>query len=529
MAFGDVELQDMVAVGLTTARSARVWARSVHAGRHRLVLRPADAEAAVIDVEVALDPSVDDGTGAWTLPGSFAHAGDLEPDCAYAVELSFDGRRLAHAAFRTAPRDRASAPPRWSFGALSCHQPFDDHGEIAAEADSMLRAVGQAYEEADVRFVLLMGDQSYADRPAHASLFLDEYFARVAPPGRTRLLDCTASEVRALYQRRHRVFWGCHELSRLQSSHCCYPMLDDHEVVDNFGSDPAHEGPAWANVRQGALDAFFDYQGARVHERGPSGERPPFLDWGFRWGPAAVWGMDIRSHRRTVDGVTTVYTDAQLGALQRFLAAHAELPLLVLMTPIPLVHIEGHLVTILGHLLSEGSDLHERWSHPRCRRDRDRFVSILLEHGLAHPLQRIVLLGGDVHAGAAFEIDFSGGVQLVQLTSSAVSNREGWLVRKACESAAHSVKRIELLDGRHGDVGLIRGQAEGRDHNPFGDLNAGIVDVYDHGDRVDVGLRLVSHDGEGNPRIVFETGELGRRRDRSERLTGIDELARPRR
>lgn len=532
MPFGDKQLEHMIAAGACDHRSVRVWARSAVRGTHRIRLRRQVVGAAKLsredlrEIEVALDPAVRDGTGAWSF-GAEPSVEPLRPNTRYTLELRHGAVCLATAAFRTAVVPGASPQTRrWSFGALSCHQPFGDDGEVTDDAISMLSAVMAAYVDADVRFILLMGDQTYSDMPADKSLFNAEHFAQVAPPGRAQLLDCSADEIRALYQRRHRIFWACEPFVRLQSAFACYPMLDDHEIIDNFGSDPAHVGPQWEALRRGALDAFFDYQGARVLPRTADGLRPRTLDWGFRFGPAAVWGMDTRSLRRTVDDVTTVYGEQQFAALKRFIAAQADAKLLVLMSPIPLVHVEGKVVELAGAVLGKGSDLHERWAHPQCRHDRDQLLSILRAHARRHPRQRIIVVSGDVHAGAAFQIDFEDGAQLIQMTSSAVSNSESWWVAKACEIAAHTVDIVELADGSRGRVSLIRGESDEAASNPYGGLNAGIVDVYDHGDTVAVGFRLVGHDGRGGAITVFDTGQIGWRRDPQRRHTGIDDALR---
>ncbi len=519
MSFGTRELEQSVAAGAVEPHRVRIWARSAHAGPHTLRFEH-DTGALVDEHAIMLDPSIADGTYAdWF--------GGLSPSTRYRVQLRREDEVVSHAAFRTPPAGRDDAPRRWSFGAVSCHQPFDDDGSLSDVSVSMLRAARAALVRADVAFVLMMGDQTYADSPASHSLFDDEYFRRIAPRGRTHPLQCTREELRALYQARHRNFWGCEAFDRLVRQFSCYCMPDDHELVDNFGSDPSHAGEDWQALRNGALDAFFDYQGSRVHPRDPAtGDRPAALDWGFRWGPAAVFGLDVRSNRRTEGERTTVFSEAQRASLQGFLHANVDAPLLVVMAPIPLVHVHEGVVAKIARVLGHGSDLHERWAHPQCHDAREQFVSLLLAQAQAAPRQRIVLLGGDVHAGAAFSIDFADeGAQLLQFTSSALSNQQGWLAEVASGQSVHTAEAITLGDGRTGNVSLLRGRSREHDHNPYGGLNAGIVDVFDHGDWVGVGFRLIGHDGEGNPVTRFDTGEIGLRRDPDRRLSGMDELA----
>lgn len=513
MTFGDRELGDLILAGLVADSSARLWVRTTRPGVHQVELC-AEGETARFDIDVREGPA--DHTHAWSVPIDIPGLAPLRPGARHTVRLLRAGAEISSATFRTAPSGRSASPRRWTFGAFSCHQPFAKDGGMQRESDSMLRAAHTALTEADVPFVLMMGDQMYADDPAEFSLydrhyFREQYFREIHPADRTSLLECSAEEVRAMFQRRYRIFWASERFTRIQRAFACYPMIDDHEIIDNFGTHPAHATPRWRSVREGSLDAAYDYQLSRVLPPRPGGGRPDAFDHGFVWGPAAVWVMDVRSQRRTSGGRTRVFTEAQLDAFSEFLARHAHLPLQVVTVPIPLAFIEGVVADAVGQLLGKGSDVHERWSHSSSVDARDRWVGILLEHARAFPRRRIVLLGGDVHTGSAFTLDFGGGVQMHQLTSSAICNVESRLVAWAAELASKSVDSIALSGGSRATVRLLEGVTRGRDRNPFGRLNIGLVDVTDYGDDVAVGLRLVSHDGKGNPVTVFDSGEIGRR------------------
>lgn len=497
MTFGSRELGDLVAPGRVEPDRVRLWARLAAAGRHVVdVYRHPGPSGGSIRLEIEPDSPASDRTGAWWVSG-------LEPDTGYRVDLLRDGERVAAAEFRTAP---VVAPPHWTFAAFSCHQPFAKDGTPLPEAESMLSATREALATESVRFVLMMGDQIYADRPAAFSLFDENYFPTIAPPGRASLRDCTREEIRAIYQLRYRQFWGLAGFPALQSAAPCFPMLDDHEVVDNFGTNVDHAQPGWEEIRHGALDAYFDYQAARVLERSEQGRRPEHFDYGFTWGQAAFWMMDIRSGRRTIERTTTCFEGRQLEALRSFVHDHRHLPLLVVTTAIPLVHVEGWLADLAGKALGHGSDLHERWSHPQCVADRDRLLRVLLRHVRAHPHQTLLLLGGDVHSGAAFQIDFKHGPRVLQLTASAISNHESALLSWTSELAARTVSQIDGDDDIAGQVQLLPGLGEAV-KNPFGDLNIGLVDVTEKDTGVALRLRLMSHDGRGKPLAVYDSGE----------------------
>lgn len=496
MGFGTHELGDLVVAGRVEPDRVRVWGRMQNAGPHTLELRRGRPDGDLVQRHIVEGDPAADHTGAWTLS-------ELDSDARYYIHLLRRGERVSSATFKTEP---AQPPARWTFSAFSCHQPFASKGEPLEEVESMLDATRQLFEAEDVRFALMMGDQIYADYPPAFSLFNQKYFAQIAPPGRDRILDCARAEVRMLYQQRHRQFWGLAGFPRLQSALPCLPMLDDHEVVDNFGTHPDHATPQWTHLRQGALDAFFDYQAARVMNRPHGCLRPEVFDYGFTYAQAAFWMMDHRSQRRADGKNTQCYAPAQLDAFEAFIHDHRDRALLVLMTPIPLVHVEGHLANAASRLLGQGSDLHERWSHSQCIRDRDRLLSVLLAHARQYPAQKILLLGGDVHSGAAFQIDFNDGPRVLQLTSSAISNRESAVMSWASEVAAKTVSQIEGQSETEGRVALLAG-VDSSHRNPFGDLNVGLIDVIDRGRTVGLRLRLSSHDGKHRPVTVYDSGD----------------------
>ena len=501
-------LGDALAVGLPEPGAVRVWAHARQPGVALL-------RAAVDDSPVAERPlrfTEESGCTAATTVSYPSGASQR-----IVVELLRDDRVVAMARARACPDAGTWKNQRLSFAVASCHQPFIDRGTFDPASLSMLRAARAQVEEDDVPFVLLMGDQLYTDAPKSRSLF-DAKYAETLGVG--DILECSAAEVRRLLHRRYRRFAGAPGFAELLASTATLPMPDDHEFIDNFGTHPDHATERWKAFRDGAMAAYRDFQGARATLAEVSG---PSLDYCFGWGPVAVYGLDIRSNRVTRDGRTRPFTREQLGNLCRFMEEHGDYPVLAIMVSIPLVHASGGWADALASMLPKGSDAHERWSHESCIEARDALLAAIVDHAAAHPQQRIILLGGDVHAGAAYEVDFGlSGVQLLQLTSSPLSNEEGWVNARAGEFAATAVSTLELADGRHADVTRLRGLQAAVDQNPFGGLNMGMVDIETDARGVaTIGLRLVSHDGEGRARTVFSTGPLGRRTDPERRVLGL--------
>jgi alkaline phosphatase D len=512
--FGRLELANAVAVGAVTAGGARVWVRSERPGTLEVTVRADDDSGAIVmrgRVESVADAS--DGTLAFDVPGGLGGGpvGPLRPLARYRVEVARadDGAPLGDARFETAPAGPGDAPGDFCFAALSCHQPFDDDGRLVPESRRMLRATRRALRERDVKFVLLMGDQIYSDTPARFSLFDDEHFRTVAPPGRRTILECTAAEVRALYQQKHRAFWGVEEAWQLLAEFPCYPMLDDHEVVDNFGSDPRHAGPEWQALREGALDAFYDYQASRV-----LGARPRGADadnhYSFVYGTCSIFVMDLRSARRSVERGTQIYSPAQFASLERFLAVNAAQKVIALVVTVPIIYLESWVVDAATALVGEGSDVADRWNHAKSVDQRDLLMALLRAHHARHPQQRLVVLGGDIHVGCAFRLDWdAGGPPLWQFTSSAVSNRQSPLAARLAELIPSATSRVELQGGVGGDVALLEG-VEGAAHNPYGGLNAGVVHVRDRGEagaEIEFELLGLADDAE-EVRTVFRSGPL---------------------
>ncbi|HEU4535610.1 MAG TPA: alkaline phosphatase D family protein, partial [Polyangiaceae bacterium] len=451
-----------------------------------------------------------DGTVVCSLPDGLpgGAVGALRPLTAYRVEVAHaaDGAPLGAARFSTAPLGADDAPATFCFAAMSCHQPFDDDGRPLPESLRMLRATRRALRERDAKFVLLMGDQIYSDHPPRFSLFDDDFFRRVAPPGRRSVLECTAAEVRALYQQKHRIFWGCEEIQRLQAEFPCYPMLDDHEVVDNFGSDRRHGSPEWRALREGALDAFYDYQASRVFDGGARrrGAGGDFHYW-FSYGPCSTFVMDLRSGRETTERATRIYSPDQFASLERFLARHAAQKVLAVVVTVPLLYVESWLVGAAA-AVAEGTDVADRWNHEKTIDQRDLLLALLRAHHALHPQQRLVVLGGDIHVGCAFRVDWDGGgPPLFQFTSSALSNRQGPLKASVAELLPKVSSRVELQGGVGGDVHLLEGEGK----NPYGGLNAGVVHVDTRGPEATIDFELLGVDGESEEaRTVFRTGPL---------------------
>ena len=499
-------LTDAVAVGRVGPRSARLWLRTAHPhAQHTLELWPEDAPRARARALLALPGGAADGTHAFDVPGTLEGLAPLEPLRRYGFRVrTGSGHTLGEGAFRTAPAGPEDTPRDFCFGFVSCNQPFRNDGRLRPESAAMLAGLRTALEARDARFVLYTGDQVYADYPPRFSLFTPKHFARVAPPGRASLLDCTAEEVRALYHTRYRAFWALPEWQALQARFPGYPILDDHEVVDNFGSDEAHHQDGWVAVRNGALAAYHDYQGSRVDaRRGTAGAH-----YGFDYGDVGVFVADLRSQRRVDGPEGHVLSPGQFAELEAWLRARRRAPLVALVLSVPIAFMPSWAARVVGGAERRHKDAVDRWSHPVFKRDRDALLALLHAHQERSPGQRLLLLSGDVHVGYGCEIRWPGPQKRVtyQFTSSAVTHFQGRVLSRVATLVPRTQTQLRVGAEPHPRVRMLPDR-EGKGSNPFGGVNAGVVHVRREGGRAQLALELLGVRGKAVA-PVFHSGWL---------------------
>lgn len=486
--FGNEPIDNMLAIGAVTERGARLWTRVAEAEPHELCWWRHDApsERQRLHLE-APDPRADLTASTWIDRG-------LEPDTEYRVVLcDRDGRSLAEGSFATAPDDSADPPEFFSIALLSCHEPFDPHGQVNERSELMLEAACRAFERHRVRQVVMAGDQLYSDYPKHLSLFDDDYFASIAPAGRERLLDCSAEEVRAMFHVRYRHFWNLTGWRRLLANFPCYPIVDDHEIVDNWGSAAEHAEPQWQAYRDGAFAAYRDYQAGLVSGAGVT---PAAHDYQMTLADTATYVMDLRSNRRVGEGARIVSPE-QLEAFEAFLAAMADKRVVFLVLSVPAVHLPAGLSRLAAAVTPDGEDFSDRWSSRGQRKDRDRLFRLLRDQQHRAPQQRIVLLSGDIHIGCLHQIHWpDNNPNVYQFISSGITHDTGRVVQTLSSLIIRANRRLSVAGAPDAAVRLVPGERHAAG-NPCGRLNFGIVEMHrpDPGAVPSLRFLLYTHDG----------------------------------
>jgi len=198
------------------------------------------------------------------------------------------GRILASGEFTTAPEPASSDTLSFVFG--SCHFPAILGQGFEPGRWKELDRWENLARRRDYDLMVLMGDQIYGDDIDHLG---NDWFERYA-------------------NRYHqmRAYWPMREVLRRTPT---YMIFDDHEVADDWGSDPD-----FSRLEPGREDRALDAYRAFQHSHNPGGQKPtgPFY-YPFRWGPAAFFVLDCRS-QRGISASHPMLGDDQFRALQHW-------------------------------------------------------------------------------------------------------------------------------------------------------------------------------------------------------------------
>jgi alkaline phosphatase D len=485
----------MVAVGAVSERRARLWLRADAPGPFTVELLPRGGERRVAEIAHHCSPG-DDGTMAFTVPDDAPALGPLATATEYRfrISLSHTDELVGEGRFETAPPEETRAP--FAFAFMSCHQPFRPDGSIHPESARMMAALEPALEARGVKYLLLVGDQIYADAPQSRRLLRAD---SVRP-----LVKMSLEEIRARYQSRYRLFWAPPEMRRLQARWPTWCIWDDHEIVDDWGARRAHTKPDWRRVFEGARRAFVDYQASRTAAFGPS--LPSAFNQSFVWGRTATFIMDLISQRIFVGRQAQVYGDDQLDALKQFLHEQVDRPVVFVVLTVPPVYLPDWLVAIGERVPSMGASFAARWNAARNRRALDRLFDVLRAHQRVAPEQKLVLLSGDVHQGAALGLRWPTGERAYQFVSSPVThvdnNWKGIIARRlsfSMRGVLHGAERLAV------EQLACTGPAQ---RNPFNGLNVGVVHVGEEKEGAAIRFELLTPD-ENRPEIARSSYDSG--------------------
>jgi len=328
---------------------------------------------------------------------------DLFPNSRYHYALTLNDspprpHAQAYPAFTTFPTSGSRQSFAFAFG--SCFRPADENG------GQIFRTLDERRQADDLRFLLMIGDQIYADA------FKYNGIGKIA---------CTLQEYRDVYA----YTWSRPALRGLLANLPAFMTLDDHEVDDDWhwldrerhwasipwwdmvmrwlqGRPPQERNLPLKRVQE-ALQAYWEHQGMHA----PAMLQPPPIDlagqydllpdkngslaYTFTFGATAFFVLDTRTMRMRNRRERSMLGEEQWGALETWLLSVKDAyPVKFLVTSCALLY--NMWLDIPG----------DRWSG--FSRERDRLLHLLAANGI----EGVYLLAGDLHSAHAVRAELFG-------------------------------------------------------------------------------------------------------------------------
>ncbi|HYI22964.1 MAG TPA: alkaline phosphatase D family protein [Candidatus Limnocylindrales bacterium] len=400
--FPDGEMETWAVLGHVSDRSVRVWGRSI-GGALPVVVSVEGVEVATSEITPYADH---DHVGVAEVELSSAR-----PGAEFEVRV---GDYIRRGRFAPEP----GSPTEFSFAFGSCHQPFTealDDGSIKRNPGAAIYPRIQAlFNERGVDFAMWLGDQVYSD--AVSEMSVREKLSKDPSVTDEALVETYRHLYRGFFNER-----GYRELSEATPS---YLMWDDHDIFDGWGS-LIDRSSFDERVYRAAEAAFREYQQLR-NPGGTLQSTPPF-GYSFWRGDVGFHVPDLRGERDFEKGQVM---DRGWALLDAFLAEATDrgVPTLFICASVPVVHASPALMTALERLpTSSGRDVRDRWSVPTFAAERTKLLDRLFGWQSALPHRQVIVLSGDVHVGAAFNVKPRNGEgRFAQWTSSALSTPDGF-------------------------------------------------------------------------------------------------------
>lgn len=352
---------------------------------------------------------------------------NLEYDTRYYYALTLSGAPPDPSlhpfpSFTTFPLPGAPEPFNFAFG--SCFRPDD------SEAGRIFRSIDERRRADDLRFLLMLGDQIYADAYKHNGL--DDEIA------------CTLDQYRRVYA----YTFSRPPLRSLWENLPVFMTLDDHEVDDDWRWLDQERTlayiPWWDRLirllqhralaerripRQrvrDALQAYWEHQGMHAPplefpmnltgagQYSLTEEDRGSLAYTFTCGEAAFFVLDTRTMRIASRKHRSMLGDAQFRVLEHWLLSVRD-------------------VFPIKFLVSSCSLLYDMWLDiPRDRwsgfpRERNRLLHFLAANGI----EGVYVLTGDLHSAHAVRIELYGpsgkAIPVWEFCSSPFEQKPNWL------------------------------------------------------------------------------------------------------
>jgi alkaline phosphatase D len=457
-------LKSSAIIGHTTETTTRIWIRGKKEGTYWLVLESATGNG----LPTMVPPSVDraaDGSATDLINGAAAEkievTNDKDRTGVFEVDGLAAGTRYNYAVVALDPNDpgqatyawvigkdealgfktQAANPDRVTFGLYSCHMPYDGANLVNMD---MWALFNETLKDTEADFVMCGGDQVYTDGNRKVSIWnwLKKNKKDVQALPKKDRHDVMVSWYRDIY----RGYWGPLDLRKVYRSFPCYMIWDDHEIMDGWGSYTRKELSnhldtiwEWENVGKNVKLAKGMFEAAKqVYAEYQHSHNPPTresrYDYGFDWGPAAFYVLDLRGNRNYGAPKHPILGNAQFKRFEDWMKIQqtSKSNAIFIVSPVPVVHNSEFVVNHLDlPALGIADDLRDEWEHKSHWVERDKLLDIVFKVSKESG-KRVIFLSGDVHVGAAFKLSRKNheAARVYQLTSSAITYHLDPLIRK---------------------------------------------------------------------------------------------------
>ena len=288
-------------------------------------------------------------------------------------------RKKSVAVFRTFPKsDSVADKLTFLFG--SCHHPWSD--SIFVPMDQQVCDVG---DDDRPRFVLMVGDQIYADKCG----WLPGWFP-----------FCERAETYEEFQERYRTAFGSHNMRRLLRHVPTYMILDDHEIEDNWSPERG-KGDLFYN----AIEAYKNYQcshGPCTFNDEKDGEKKFYYTFDVAGYPFFV--LDTRTKRAKKKKDITknemlgkLQRDCLLAWLKNMQEEHGNVPKFIVTSN---VFVPNEKKERTGLLDNMDDWLSKSDSWPAFPKTRAEILDCIVNRAI----QNVVFLSGDIHCSNVAKI-----------------------------------------------------------------------------------------------------------------------------
>jgi len=373
-------------VGHTTQTSTRLWVRCEGGVNSVVDILPGN-------VGLATDVTdLDRGVFLLDVEG-------LTPATAYTIVVRDGTGAPIGAPVRVTTASAAPTTLRLWFG--SCYSRHNGAGVW----DTMFKRMPIARPDA----LFLLGDQAYADD------------SREWPGQQLPFTTQSGAALEASYESLYERSWSNSFVASVLASVPTYMTWDDHDLIDDWGSDPRKRvTDANAKVQYDVISRVY-----RRYQRslGPGVPGDP-LDYGVQIGTIAVYMMDLRSERG-VDPASPIVGEAQHGRLSNWISGLGdEVQLLVVGASVPITFVNQSTIKAgMDDNKDLQFDLADQWNYPGRpptlndnRPELSRLLGTLCAWQQSG--RQVMVVGGDVHMAYGHKLRSKDGKEILSLVTS---------------------------------------------------------------------------------------------------------------